>query len=422
MIVEISISNFKAIRYLDLRLDDFHILAGPNASGKTTFLEAIDFVKDCLRIGPRNAVELRVPDFDDLTYMREGGEIIIAFWLYLPEINSKYSKGVIGYFLAIGKDEQLGVHITTETLTAFHEDKISSYKKRVGEDLVKKSKKAYYYQREDGAYKDSFVFGMDKLALSLTPPDEKRYPTANAVKRFLMDNIRYIQLNSRAMRLPCPVTQGIKLELDGSNLARVVGWLIGTTKGKKELASKSRNNAGKIASRVVNGKKTSVSGSASSDVIERWTDHLRYALPDLKEIAWNKREADNAEYITLKYANGLECPSWLLSDGTLRMLALTLPAFLAPSPGIYMVEEPENGVHPKALEIILRSLSTIPDSQTFVATHSPLVIQQMGKDSLLCFSKDEFGVHVIPGKDHPFLKDWDGTPDLATIFAAGVLG
>lgn len=73
----------------------------------------------------------------------------------------------------------------------------------------------------------------------------------------------------------------------------------------------------------------------------------------------------------LKYENGLECPSWLVSDGTLRMLALTLLAFLPPSPGIYMVEEPENGVHPKGLEIILRSLSTIPESQMLLATHSP---------------------------------------------------
>lgn len=101
----------------------------------------------------------------------------------------------------------------------------------------------------------------------------------------------------------------------------------------------------------------------------------------------------------------LEAPSWVLSDGTLRMLALTLPAFLPAESALYMVEEPENGVHPKALEIILRSLSAIPDGQMLLATHSPFVVQQCGLESLLCFSRDGDGTHVTPGPKLPMLKD-----------------
>lgn len=214
-----------------------------------------------------------------------------------------------------------------------------------------------------------------------------------------MQGIRYIQLNSRSMRQPCPATRPAELELDGSNLARVVGRLL---RGD----SSPGHSEGQWG---------------PHEAMERWTDHLRYALPDLKEIAWGRREADNAEYIVLKYDSGLECPSWLASDGTLRMLALTLPAFLPPTPGIYMVEEPENGVHPMALEIIMSSLSGMPLSQVFVATHSPFVVQQCGRDALLWFSRDVDGTKVVRGTDHPALKDWDGTPDLATVFAAGVL-
>ena len=158
-----------------------------------------------------------------------------------------------------------------------------------------------------------------------------------------------------------------------------------------------------------------------SDAITEWTDHLRYALPSLQEIGWDRRGADNAEFLVLKYDNGLECPSWLTSDGTLRMLALTLPAFLPTQPGIYMVEEPENGVHPKGIEIILNALGTIPDAQVLVATHSPLVVQQVGVEKLLCFSATPNGSRIMPGSQHPALKEWDGTPDLATIFSAGIL-
>jgi predicted ATPase len=185
--------------------------------------------------------------------------------------------------------------------------------------------------------------------------------------------------------------------LDGTNLPRVVGSII---------------------------KKTSTTaGSGDSSEIARWTEHLRYAIEDLESIGWAARPPDNAEYLVLKFRGGLECPSWLLSDGTLRMLALTAPAFLPSWPSVYMVEEPENGVHPYALEIILKALAAIPDAQVFLATHSPLVVQQAGASSLLCFTRNErTGVQIIHGLSHPALKDWKGSPDLASIFESRVLG
>jgi predicted ATPase len=105
------------------------------------------------------------------------------------------------------------------------------------------------------------------------------------------------------------------------------------------------------------------------------------------------------------------------------MLALTLPAFLSGPPSLYMVEEPENGVHPHALEIIVKALAAIPGAQVFVATHSPLVVQQVGAKPLLCFTRDEkAGVRIVHGENHQALKDWQGSPDLASIFASRVLG
>jgi predicted ATPase len=263
--------------------------------------------------------------------------------------------------------------------------------------LGKTSKGTDFYAREKGSYQDSFNFGQEKLTLGLTPPDEERYPTANAVRTFLMQGVRYIQLNSPAMRLPCPATRSTGLDLDGTNLARVVGRLLGA-----------------------NGEQVPYWAEPGTPVAH-WTAHLRYALPDLVNIGWARRQADNAEYLLLRYENGLEAPSWVLSDGTLRMLALTIPAFLPAESAVYMVEEPENGVHPKALEIILRSLSSIPGAQMLLATHSPFVVQQCGVEPLLCFSRDEQGTHVTPGSDHPIMKKWDGTPDLGIVFAAGVL-
>lgn len=407
MLVGITIKNYKGIREIShLPLSRFHILVGPNGVGKTTFLDAIDFVRDCLVGSPASAVESRhAMDFNDLTWMRQGGVIEIGCWLDLSEQLPNLSDSLLHYKVVIKQDATVGVCVEEEALHQHSKHALGGKRTLAGiaEEKPKKrllgktSKGKDFYSRETSSYTDHFNFGLDKMALALTPPDVERYPTANGVKQFLMQGVRSIQLNSAAMRLPCAATRSAILELDGTNMARVVGRLLGANGG--------------------HGPYWAESGSR----VWEWAGHLRYALPDLVGIGWARRQADNAEYLMLRYTNGLEAPSWVLSDGTLRMLALTLPAFLSPEPCLYMVEEPENGVHPKALEIILRSLSMVPRAQVFLATHSPFVVQQCGVKPLLCFRSDEKGTHITTGSEHPMLKEWDGIPDLGVVFAAGVL-
>jgi predicted ATPase len=373
-----------------LRLDPLHVLIGPNGSGKSTFLDVIEFVKDCLDSGPANAVELRAPEFRDLTFLRQGGpiEIDLRFRFEADVLNR-----VLHYRLALTGDKRLGVRVTEELL------QVSKERQSKGDRILGKTSTGNdFYQRDAGTYVDSFQFGPNKLALSLTPPDTQKYATANMVKHFLMQGVRYVRLNSSAMRQPAPALRSTELDLDGTNLPRVVGGLINESRSK-------------------NG------GNERSGALARWTRHLQYAVDDLESIGWAARTPDNAEYLVLRFKGGLSCPSWLLSDGTLRMLALTLLAFLPTSARLYMVEEPENGVHPLALEVILKALSAIPAAQVLIATHSPLVVQQLGIEPLLCFSRDPVaGVQIVRGAAHPLLEGWSGTPDLASIFASRVLG
>ncbi|HSG72613.1 MAG TPA: AAA family ATPase, partial [Planctomycetaceae bacterium] len=153
-----------------------------------------------------------------------------------------------------------------------------------------------------------------------------------------------------------------------------------------------------------------------------WIAHLRTALPDLCGIRTIEREDDRHRYLMLKYEGGIEVPSWTTSDGTLRLLALTLPAYLPDLEGVFLIEEPENGIHPRAIETMYQSLSNVYDSQILMATHSPVILSNVEPEQVLCFAKHDGATDIVRGDLHPNLRDWQRETSLSTLFAAGVLG
>jgi len=155
---------------------------------------------------------------------------------------------------------------------------------------------------------------------------------------------------------------------------------------------------------------------------EEWLFHVQSALPLIENIEARTREDDGLAYLMVTYANGLAVKSSGLSDGTLSILALSILPFLNNVPAMITVEEPENGIHPKAIETVLESLSKMPKSQVFVTTHSPIVVAVTPPERLLCLRQTKTaGVEVMPGSKHPQLVEWQGKPSLATLFSAGIL-
>ena len=70
MIRRIQALNYRCFRYVDVALDRFHVLVGPNASGKSTLFDVVSFLGDMIRDGLRAAIHNRTRNFQDLSWGR----------------------------------------------------------------------------------------------------------------------------------------------------------------------------------------------------------------------------------------------------------------------------------------------------------------------------------------------------------------
>lgn len=56
---EISVSNFKSFRELRIEPDNFNIVIGSNASGKSNLIQIFKFLRDIAKYGLNNAISLQ---------------------------------------------------------------------------------------------------------------------------------------------------------------------------------------------------------------------------------------------------------------------------------------------------------------------------------------------------------------------------
>lgn len=420
MIHALEIRNYRAIEYGAVELSEFQVLVGPNGSGKSTFLDVFSLVSDILNFGleeaivgnPRTGLPLRADDARDMTFLRQGGDVELAVTLRLPEKQRVVHSGkypFARYELAIDTSDgpkfsketfHLLPHFTLEPpwerniFPELHNMQSSIMTRTAQTGWLKVVNKVVesgndYFKSEKGKWNNLFRLGPAKPALKNLPEDEEKFPVATWAKRFLMEGVYRLMLNAEAMRLPSPAA----LRHAGSNDGSTLPWLVHELEQKDQQA------------------------------LRDWEAHLRTALPDLGTVRSKERPEDRSRYVEITFGSGLSIPSWLLSDGTLRLLVLTLLAYAPPPAALIMIEEPENGIHPRAMETVIQSLSSVYEAQLFCATHSPVVLSMIEPAQLLCFGKNENGpVDIVRGDQHPRLRQWQSEVHMGDLFAAGVLG
>jgi predicted ATPase len=96
-------------------------------------------------------------------------------------------------------------------------------------------------------------------------------------------------------------------------------------------------------------------------------------------------------------------PARVLSEGTLRILGLLALGGAKEPPSLLGFEEPENGVHPDRLDLIALLLKNLADNgtQVIVTTHSPTLLDLIPIESLYLSRQTNGATNINP------LSKWD---------------
>jgi predicted ATPase len=117
------------------------------------------------------------------------------------------------------------------------------------------------------------------------------------------------------------------------------------------------------------------------------SDGIEVEVSDLGEVELRLKES------------GVDVPARVLSEGTLRMLGLLALTGAKDAPALVGLEEPENGVHPRRIQLIAELLKTrahLGQTQYIVTTHSPILADLLPNDSLLVVRREKGRTRIDP--------------------------
>lgn len=436
MLTRLEAHHYRCFERLVVDIDAFQILVGANGSGKTTLLDLPVLIGELLQPNPvvnaflsrRGAVPPRAGNLAELVFGGRGTRFQLVLEARLPpEIQAQITPpnaasplSHLRYEIELTIEPNGELIVSGEYLFAFSQATppyrdlppglscmLGALPPQNGEKHIisRSTKVANLWREATSAESAHFAWansahGRQMLLLPrVIYEPETDFPAARWLHQLLTEETVFLQPDWVQLRQPSPPGLPKTIAGDGRNAP----WLARTLQRSQAPAGADENYR--------------------SERFLDWIAHVQTALPRITDITVRVREDDRHAYFVVTYQGGVRVASSGLSDGTLRILTLTLLPYLDQSPTILVTEEPENGIHPRAIESVLQSLSSMYDSQVWVSSHSPVVLAKARLPELLCARlQEDGGVEVIPGSAHPRLADWRGGIDLGSLFAAGVLG
>jgi predicted ATPase len=351
MITRFQVQNYKALRNIALELTPFHALIGPNDSGKTSILNSLsafcrstDFELDRAFVGAWEGRELVWHD-------DQSG--IVSF-----EAEALVGKDRLRYVLAcrfpnVGRD----VRIEREMIEQNGQIECPS------KDL-----------------QQSYVWRVARKNVSGTAD---LLSGCNSV-RAALSGVQYLRWNPRMLALPVAPdrTRQFRLNFDGFGLALLLDDILGYDRAQfADLETRFRKIFPEITSIKLLRQQA-----------------FRAPVDDVEQVSKLDQAEGKGLYFEVQ-GNKQLVPASQASDGTLLILAYLALLYSPQQPRLLLVEEPENGIHPRRLRDVLGILKELVQSQShtqiLMTTHSPYLVDLLEpEDATLCTKSKDGAINV----------------------------
>ena len=391
MITYIKINGFKSFHNFEMEFTPFTVIAGTNASGKSNLFDAFKLIAD-------------LAETDNLkkAFKVQRGESIEQFTQYAENQNASKIEFCVEMLVERTVTDGWGNKADLKYTRLRYELNIERFKNSSGlEDLrvtyehlvnlkhqddkwirlIRDSNLDYWRPRvTTGKRGIPYIQTEDEnqIPTVLVPQDgtqggnKRRFPLNNATRTVLssfdtidfphvlaakeeMRSWRFLELNPEELRKPTNKDEGEDIiGTNGKNLAAVLFRIQQEDKyALKEISRK-----------------------------------LQTFLPNFIEVDVIDDKENKQFLIKLKDKDKKEYTSRVLSEGTLRILALCILEYDNKHTGLLCFEEPENGIHPfriSAMAKLLKDLSVdfadteTPLRQVIVNTHSPVLVGHINR-------------------------------------------
>ncbi len=385
MITKIEINGFKTFEDFQMIFSPFVVIAGSNGSGKSNLFDAIKLLSSLAEKDLKTA------------FAEQRGSFLELFTLYSNSDRAKKMQFAVELFLDksvrddFNKEEHLGhrrlryeLHISIRK-----DNKYGLERLYVDHEILRPIKKGGDHWFKSIVNNEDWQ--SDKASLNYKP----------YINTEVKNNIKVISLRQDGIRggKPTPVKDLERTVLSGINDAsfphafavreEMLNWRqfqlspIELSKPSSMLGSDFIDNQGRFLAAML--KRIDVSDHKALKAISRSIQNI---LPDIKNISIDSDEARQQYVLMVESGDGRVFSSNVLSEGTLRIIALTALKFDERHQGLICFEEPENGIHPyrmKKILDLLKDLSTdfqlegeseVPLRQIIINTHSPLLIKE----------------------------------------------
>jgi len=134
-------------------------------------------------------------------------------------------------------------------------------------------------------------------------------------------------------------------------------------------------------------------GLIFEDEIRRnnFIEWLRILIPEFKNIEVKKSNIDGSyDFFIYEKGSDKPFPRHLISDGTYNILSLMAAVYQSNQPQLLCIEEPENGLHPQAIELLVdffREKCEEEGHHIWLNTHSQTLVRCLEIHEIILVNK-----------------------------------